>query len=195
MSGPGTLPCFKAYDIRGRIPTELNRELVVTIARAYALWLQPKSIAVGHDIRLSSPDFAAAVCEGLTDAGVDVVDIGRCGTEEVYFATFHLNLDGGVMVTASHNPADYNGLKLVRERAKPVSADTGLLEIQQLTRAGVFPASRRKGTVERVDLRDAFVKQIRHAIDEYTSRLRPTGWYIQAVLVQPYLPDPDVALT
>src|SRR5258706_12845405 len=116
MSGPATLPCFKAYDIRGRIPSELNRELVVTIARAYAAWLKPRTVAVGYDIRLSSPEFAAAVREGLTDAGVDVVDIGRCGTEQVYFATFHLKLDRGVMVPGSHNPAPYNCRKLVRER-------------------------------------------------------------------------------
>jgi len=165
MSGPTTLPCFKAYDIRGRIPTELNRELVVTIARAYAAWLQPKSVAVGYDIRLTSPDFAAAVCSGLTASGVDVVDIGPCGTEEVYFATFHLNLDGGVMVTASHNPADYNGLKLVREKAKPVSADTGLLEIEQLALAGGFRPAPREGTVRRVNVRDAFVKLLLQTVD------------------------------
>jgi len=165
MSGPTTLPCFKAYDIRGRIPTELNRDLVVTIARAYAAWLKPKTVAVGYDIRLTSPDFAAAVCEGLTDSGVDVVDIGSCGTEEVYFATFHLNLDGGVMVTASHNPADYNGLKLVREKAKPVSADTGLLEIERLALAGGLPASQRAGTVRRVNVRDAFVKHLLATVD------------------------------
>ena len=165
MSGPATLACFKAYDIRGRIPTELNRELVATIARAYAAWLAPKSVAVGYDIRLSSPEFAAAVCAGLTDAGVNVVDIGLCGTEEVYFATFHLKLDGGVMVTASHNPADYNGLKLVREQAKPVSADTGLHEIEKLTLAGEFPTAARKGTVERVDLRSAFVKHLLSSVD------------------------------
>ena len=122
MNGPAALSCFKAYDVRGRIPTELNRELVADIARAY-------------DIRLSSPEFAAAVCEGLTEAGVEVVDIGRCGTEQVYFATFHLKLDGGVMVTASHNPADYNGLKLVRENAKPISSDTGLAAIRELQEA------------------------------------------------------------
>jgi phosphomannomutase len=165
MSGPATLPCFKAYDIRGRIPSELNRELVVTIARAYAAWLKPRTVAVGHDIRLSSSDFAAAVREGLTDSGVDVIDIGRCGTEEVYFATSHLKLDGGVMVTASHNPADYNGLKLVREAGKPISADTGLLEIQALTLAGGFAAATRRGTVKRVDLQAEFVKHLLAYVD------------------------------
>jgi phosphomannomutase len=165
MSGPHRLPCFKAYDIRGRIPTELNRELVVAIARAYAAWLKPKTVAVGYDIRLSSRDFAAAVAEGLTDAGVDVIDVGRCGTEQVYFATFHLGLDGGVMVTASHNPADYNGLKLVREQGKPISADTGLVEIERLTLAGAFASASVKGTVKRVDLQEAFVKQLLSVVD------------------------------
>jgi phosphomannomutase len=165
MSGADNLSCFKAYDIRGRIPTELNRELVVTIARAYAAWLKPKKVAVGYDIRLSSPDFAAAVREGLTEAGVDVVDIGRCGTEQVYFATFHLKLDGGVMVTASHNPADYNGLKLVRENAKPISSDTGLAEIKQLALAKTFVPAARKGTVTRVDLQSDFVQHLLGYVD------------------------------
>jgi phosphomannomutase len=165
MSGPERLPCFKAYDIRGRIPDELNRELVVTIARAYAAWLKPQTVAVGYDIRLSSPDFAAAVRDGLTASGVDVVDIGVCGTEEVYFATFHLNLDGGVMVTASHNPADYNGLKLVREKAKPISADTGLVEIERLALSGTLAPKVVKGSVKRLDLRDAYVKQLLSAVD------------------------------
>jgi phosphomannomutase len=168
MSGPNKLPCFKAYDIRGRIPTELNRELVVAIARAYADWLKPKAVAVGYDIRLSSPDFAAAVAEGLTAAGVDVIDIGACGTEQVYFATFHLELDGGVMVTASHNPADYNGLKLVREKAKPISADTGLADIERRVLAGGFAASPVRGTVKRVDLKDAYVKHLLSYVDART---------------------------
>ncbi len=165
MNASKRLSCFKAYDIRGRIPTELNSELVVTIARAYAAWLKPKVVAVGYDIRLSSPEFAAAVCVGLTDAGVDVIDIGACGTEQVYFATFHLKLDGGVMVTASHNPADYNGLKLVREKAKPISADTGLLDIEQLALFGEFTSSTVKGVVKRVDLKDAYVSHLLSYVD------------------------------
>ena len=165
MSAPQHLSSFKAYDIRGRIPSELNREMVVAIARAYAAWLKPKRVAVGYDVRLTSPDFAAAVREGLTASGVDVVDIGRCGTEQVYFATFHLKLDGGIMVTASHNPADYNGLKLVRENAKPVSSDTGLSEIEKLVLAGSFSDAARKGTVEPVDLQDAYVAHLLTYVD------------------------------
>ena len=165
MSPPDRLTCFKAYDIRGRIPAELDRDLVYAIARAYAAWLGPRTVAVGHDVRLSSPDFASAVREGLMDSGVDVVDIGRCGTEQVYFATFHLKLDGGIMVTASHNPADYNGLKLVREEARPVSSDTGLAEIERLTLRGGFPAPGRRGTVQSVDLLDAYVSHLLGYVD------------------------------
>jgi phosphomannomutase len=122
-------------------------------------------LLLAHPMVFSKAYFAAAVCEGLTSAGVDVIDIGRCGTEEVYFATFHLKLDGGIMVTASHNPADYNGLKLVRENAKPISSDTGLVEIQQLVLAGTFPPSNRQGTVKRVDPRADFVKLLLGSVD------------------------------
>jgi phosphomannomutase len=159
------LSCFKAYDIRGRIPDELNRDLAYAISRAYAQWLTPRRVAVGYDVRLTSPEFAGAVRQGLTDSGVDVVDLGRCGTEQVYFATFHLKLDGGVMVTASHNPADYNGLKLVREDARPISADTGLKDIERLVLADEFPAASRVGSVESIDLLGAYVEHLLTYVD------------------------------
>ena len=171
MGSPDRLSCFKAYDIRGRIPDELNRDLVYAIARAYARWLSPRRVAVGYDVRLTSREFAAAVTEGLNDSGVDVVDIGRCGTEQVYFATFHLKLDGGIMVTASHNPADYNGLKLVREDSRPISADTGLAPIERGVLAGDFPSAARRGKVERVDLLDAYVRHLLAYVDR--DALRP----------------------
>lgn len=159
------MSCFKAYDIRGRIPDELNRDLAYAISRAYAQWLTPRRVAVGYDVRLTSPEFAGAVRQGLTDSGVDVVDLGRCGTEQVYFATFHLKLDGGVMVTASHNPADYNGLKLVREDARPISADTGLKDIERLVLADEFPAASRVGSVESIDLLGAYVEHLLTYVD------------------------------
>jgi phosphomannomutase len=165
MPSPDRLRCFKAYDIRGRIPDELNRDLVDAIARAYARWLSPRRVAVGYDVRLTSPELAEAVRQGLVESGVDVVDIGRCGTEQVYFATFHLKLDGGIMVTASHNPADYNGLKLVREDARPISADTGLADIEKGVLAGGFTAASRRGTVERVDLLGAYVEHLLTYVD------------------------------
>jgi phosphomannomutase len=144
---------FKAYDVRGRIPDELNPDAVYRIGRAYAAWLRPRRVAVGRDIRQSSEEFANALISGLTESGVDVIDIGLCGTECVYFATATLGLDGGVMVTASHNPPDYNGLKFVREQAKPVSGDTGLQEIRKLAEAGEFTDPARPGKVEVEDIR------------------------------------------
>jgi len=126
------ITCFKAYDIRGQIPNELNAEICYRIGNATGAFLAAKTVVVGRDMRLTSDEFADAVIKGLTDAGVEVLDIGLCGTEMVYFATSHLGADGGIMVTASHNPADYNGLKLVREQARPISADTGLVEIRKL---------------------------------------------------------------
>jgi phosphomannomutase len=136
--------CFKAYDVRGRIPDELNAEAVYRIGRAYAAYLKPGRVAIGRDIRHSSKEFAEALARGLTDSGVDVVDIGLCGTECVYFATFSLGLDGGIMVTASHNPPDYNGLKFVRAEARPISGDTGLQDIRRLAEAGEFEEAPKK---------------------------------------------------
>ncbi|WP_095211300.1 phosphomannomutase CpsG [Endozoicomonas ascidiicola] len=130
------LTCFKAYDIRGRMPDELNEDIAWRIGRATAEFLKerdkPKTMIVGGDIRLSTPELKAALSDGLRAGGAEVLDIGLCGTEEVYFATSHLKADGGIMVTASHNPKDYNGMKLVREESKPISGDTGLREIQRL---------------------------------------------------------------
>jgi phosphomannomutase len=154
------LACFKAYDIRGRIPDEINPELVDKIARAYAAFLKPRRVAVGHDIRLTSPDLAGVAARALAECGVDVVDIGMCGTEGVYFATFHLGLDGGIMVTASHNPADFNGLKLVREQARPISADTGLREIERIVLRGDLPGSAWKGVIDKTDVSRAYVEHL-----------------------------------
>lgn len=119
------LPCFKAYDIRGRVPDELNEPLAFNIGQAYSAQFAPKKVAIGHDIRLSSPALAKALTEGFLTAGVDVVDLGQVGTEEIYFAAFHLAVDGGVIVTASHNPADYNGMKLVRQGPGPSPGTPG----------------------------------------------------------------------
>jgi phosphomannomutase len=152
---------FKAYDIRGRIPDEINPELVYQIGRAYAAYVKPKRVAVGRDIRLTSDQFARELIRGLTDSGVDVVDIGLCGTEGVYFATFFYGLDGGVMVTASHNPPDYNGLKLVREQSKPIGTDTGLRDIAAMIRDGKLPpVAARKGGVEHRDTSRDYVDHL-----------------------------------
>ncbi len=165
MAKPEHLPCFKAYDVRGRIPDEIDETLARSIALAYARFVGPKRVVVGHDIRLSSPAMARAVHDGLVTAGVDVVDLGTCGTEEVYFATFHLGLDGGIMVTASHNPKDYNGLKFVREGARPISADTGLKEIERLVLSGDVPPAGRTGRVEARNLRKDYVEHLLGYVD------------------------------
>jgi len=163
--------CFKAYDVRGRIPDELNPESSYAIGRAYAEWLRPQRVAVGRDIRLSSAELADALIRGLTDAGVDVVDIGLCGTEGVYFATFSLELDGGIMVTASHNPPDYNGMKFVREQSKPISGDTGLQDIRKLAEGGRFPGTDRKGTIIPTDIMPSYREHLLSYVDR--DRLGP----------------------
>jgi phosphomannomutase len=147
---PSPLDCFKAYDIRGRVPADLNEEVAARIGQACASFLAPPGgrtgpVVVGEDMRLSSPALADALSRGLNAGGADVLRIGMCGTEEVYFATSHLRAAGGIMVTASHNPADWNGMKLVREGSRPISGDTGLKEIRALAEAGVFPAVRTPG--------------------------------------------------
>ncbi len=171
MTEPNRLKCFKAYDIRGRMPDELNEELVERIGRATAAYLRPKKMVIGHDIRLSSPAFSAALARGLTDSGVEVLDLGLCGTEEIYFATWHLECDGGVMITASHNPADYNGLKLVRSLARPLGADSGLREIEALTASGKFTNSDQPGSLRPYDNRPAFIDHLLTHVD--TATLKP----------------------
>ncbi|MDI6711299.1 MAG: phosphomannomutase [Bacillota bacterium] len=169
---PGALTCFKAYDIRGRVPEELNEEIAFRIGRAYAAFLRPRAVVVGRDVRLTGPALGAALSRGLNSSGVDVLDIGLCGTEQVYFATFDLGVDGGIMVTASHNPADYNGMKLVREEARPISGDSGLREIQALAEAGdAGAAGVTPGTVRRVDISERYVAHLLRYVD--TARLKP----------------------
>ena len=126
-----TKAAFKAYDIRGRVPEELNEELAYRVGRVFAQMYAAEKVVVGRDVRLSSEKLTIALSEGLSDGGCEVMNIGLCGTEMVYFATSHLKADGGIMVTASHNPMDYNGLKLVRKESRPISGDTGLKEIAQ----------------------------------------------------------------
>ena len=153
-----SLSAFKAYDIRGRIPDELNDTLAYQVGQAYAGFVRPKTVAVGRDIRGSSVALQAAVMRALTDCGVDVADIGLTGTEGVYFATFHGGYDGGIMVTASHNPPDYNGMKLVREGSRPISADTGLAEMRRAIETGTLPPRAAvSGTVRAVDTSGAYL--------------------------------------
>jgi len=137
--------CFKAYDVRGRVPEDLDENLAFAIGQAYAKFLKPKKIAIGQDIRHSSEGLVTRLIEGLNQSGVDVVRLGVCGTEQVYFATFQYHLDGGIMVTASHNPSHYNGMKIVREEAKSSSEETGLKDIAQIILNQDFLSTSKKG--------------------------------------------------
>ena len=154
------LTCFKAYDVRGRIPDELNTDVAYRIGRAYAEFLKPKSVVVGYDIRLTSLEMSLSLIEGLTDGGSDVINIGESGTEEIYFATSHLKVDGGICVTASHNPKDYNGMKFVREGSRPISGDTGLKDIQKLAEDNDFSVVSAKGSVTQQDNGPAYIQHL-----------------------------------
>jgi phosphomannomutase len=166
---------FKAYDYRGRIPGELNAEVAYRIGRAYAAFLQPSlrhtgRVVVGRDIRLSSNELCAALTQGLLDSGIDVYDIGLCGTEGVYFATFSEGMDGGIMVTASHNPPDYNGMKFVREQSRPISGDTGLKDMQRLAEANTWTAPARKGQRHELDTSRKYIEHLLSYLDRASLR-------------------------
>ena len=165
------LTCFKAYDIRGKLGTELNEDIAYKIGRAYGQIYQPKTVVIGCDIRLSSEGLKQATIRGLNDAGVNVLDLGMTGTEEVYFGAFHLDVQGGIEVTASHNPMDYNGMKLVRENARPISADTGLKEIQTLAESGEFVEVSQKGHTEKYNILPEFIDHLMTYIDP--AKIRP----------------------
>jgi phosphomannomutase/phosphomannomutase/phosphoglucomutase len=174
-----SLDSFKAYDVRGRIPDEINESLAYDIGRAYAAFVKPHCVAVGYDIRLSSPGLAAALRRGLRDCGSDVLDIGLWGTEGAYFATFAKRLDGGIMVTASHNPPDYNGMKFVREEARPISADTGLKEMRALIESGRLPEKEARAGSERpLDLLGQYLEHLLGYVD--LGRLRPLKVVVNA---------------
>lgn len=160
-----TVSSFKAYDVRGRVPDELNPEIARAIGSAYAAFVKPKRVVVGHDIRLSSPEICEALVDGLLSSGVDVTHIGVCGTEEIYFATDHYNFDGGIVVTASHNPKDYNGLKMVRESSKPISGDTGLEDIKQLVAKNQFVDAEVRGQLDHLDHQAAYIEKLLGYVD------------------------------
>ncbi|KGA42887.1 phosphomannomutase [Pectobacterium odoriferum] len=156
------LTCFKAYDIRGRLDSELNNDVAYRIGRAYGEWLKPKRVVVGGDVRLTSESLKMSLADGLMDAGVQVLDIGLSGTEEVYFATFHLEVDGGIEVTASHNPIDYNGMKLVCRGAKPISGDTGLRDIQLLAEKNNFSPVQKgsRGSYTKISVLEDYIEHL-----------------------------------
>jgi len=156
IEGNVKLSCFKAYDVRGVVPDELNEELAFRIGQAFCAHIKPGQVVVGYDVRTSSPGLAKALAKGITAAGAEVLDIGMCGTEEVYFATASLSADGGIMVTASHNPADYNGMKFVGRQSRPIGSETGLQEIAALAAAGEMIAGSRPGSIRQVNVRPQY---------------------------------------
>ena len=156
---------FKAYDVRGIYPAEIDEDGARAIGRAFVEEFGPKRIAVGHDMRVSSPGMAEAAIAGAAEAGADVLELGLVGTEMVYFAVGELGLDGGIAVTASHNPKDYTGLKIVREGALPVGGESGLLEIRDRAMSGDSPANGPKGTVEPYDLWPGYVERVLSFVD------------------------------
>jgi len=172
------MKCFKAYDIRGRVPDELNEDIVYRIGRAFAQAVGPSEVVVGRDVRLDSPVLAAALARGISESGANVIDIGVCGTEEVYFQAFHRMAGGGVMVTASHNPMDYNGLKLVRDGSRPISGDSGLREIEKLTESADFHAVAEVGSVYTDADKSAYIEHLLGYVDQ--RKLRPLKIVVNA---------------
>ena len=170
---------FGAYDIRGIYPETINEEIAYRIGRFFPRLFTAKKVVVGNDIRLSGPALKAALIKGLTESGCDVIDIGQCGTEMIYFATFHLKLDGGVMITASHNPKEYNGMKFVRQEARPISGDTGLRELEKQVADGELPAAAEVfGKVESLDITEEYVNHILSYVD--VAKLKPLKVVVNA---------------
>jgi phosphomannomutase len=172
------ITCFKAYDVRGRVPDQLNEDIARRIGRAFADVVKPRQVVVGHDIRLTSEAIKAAVTEGLLEQGVDVYDIGLCGTEEIYFATSHAGMDGGIAITASHNPKDYNGMKFVREESRPISGDTGLFDIKKLAEQDQFTPAAERGQWYPLDTSEAYLQHLLSYVD--TASLKPLKIVVDA---------------
>ena len=160
------IDCFKAYDIRGKVPGELNEELVYKVGRAFAQNQNAKKVLIGRDVRESSPAISQALANGLTDAGCDVIDLNLCGTEMIYFGTPFLDADGGIMITASHNPPEYNGLKFVKRGSKPMGYSSGLEEIEKMiVEDRLGKTADIKGRVINKDIMDDFVDSLQKFYD------------------------------
>jgi phosphomannomutase len=160
------LNSFKAYDIRGKVPSELNPELAYKIGRTYPVLVNAQKIVIGHDIRKSSEEISSALAKGLIDSGVDVIDIGLCGTEMVYYTTPALDTDGGIMITASHNPPEYNGMKFVKKGSVPVGYDSGLKDMEKMILNNeIAPKSAKLGTVQQQDVMSSFINNLKRFYD------------------------------
>ena len=146
------ITCFQAYDLRGQLETELNEDVAYRVGRAYAEVLGAETVVIGGDARATSEALKTACANGIMDAGADVIDIGMVGTEEIYFATAFLKCSGGIEVTASHNPMDYNGMKFVREESRPISGDTGLKDIKALAESEAWKYTGEPGQLTNTSL-------------------------------------------
>ncbi|WP_130835412.1 phosphomannomutase CpsG [[Erwinia] mediterraneensis] len=157
-----SMKCFKTYDIRGKINDEIDNNIAYKIGRAYGELFSPKTVVVGHDVRLTSESLKLSLSQGLLDSGVDVFDIGLSGTEEIYYATFSLELDGGIEITASHNPIEYNGMKLVGPKSRPISRDNGLAEIELLVEENNFskPVEQKRGCYKKINILDRYISHL-----------------------------------
>jgi phosphomannomutase len=172
------ISCFKAYDIRGKLGEQLNEDVAYRIGRAFAQHTQAKTVVVGGDIRLSSHELKNALSQGLMDGGSHVIDLGLAGTEHIYFATSYLQCHGGIVVTASHNPIDYNGMKLVREGSKPISGDSGLFDIQALAEQNNFSAVTERGSLTETNISQAYTEHLLTYID--TKNISPLKLVVNA---------------
>lgn len=173
------LTCFKAYDIRGKLGEELNEDIARTIGSAFASVLNAKRVVIGRDIRPTSKALSNAVAEGLISQGVEVLDLGLSGTEEMYFATSHFNADGGICVTASHNPMDYNGMKMVKAGSAPLDPTTELSKVKELAETGSFQAATTAGSIhEAKGARKAYVERVLSFLD--ISALKPMKLLVNA---------------
>lgn len=173
------LNCFKAYDIRGKVPTELNPELAYKIGKTFSKYINAKKIVVGYDVRKSSVEIATALINGLTDAGTNVINIGLCGTEMIYFATPYLDADGGIMITASHNPPEYNGMKFVKRDSVPVGYDSGLSVIEDMIiKNDIGENHSLKGSVEQKNIMEAFINNLSKFYDPH--KIKPLKVVVNA---------------
>lgn len=190
------IPGFKAYDIRGKVPSELNIDIAYKVGRAFAKQQNAKKVLIGRDVRESSPEISEALANGLTDAGCDVFDLGLCGTEMIYFGTPHLDADGGIMITASHNPPEYNGLKFVKRGSKPMGYDSGLSEIEQMIlNDNLGEISSEKGKITNLDIMEVFIKSLQkfyssEKINNYKVVVNAGNGCVGPALdaLEPYLP-------
>lgn len=173
------LTCFKSYDVRGELGVDFDAGIAYRIGRGFARAMVPGSVVVGRDCRASSAELQDALVEGLRDEGVDVIDLGLCGTEEVYFATTHFNAGGGLTVTASHNPINFNGIKMVQSGSRPISSADGLQAIHDLAAADAFgPVAEKRGSLRQDNPRDAYAARVLSFID--LARLRPLKVLVNA---------------